>query len=123
MLTSVPVVQGGVVPGAVGYNGLQGNVIGAPLGASGVYGGVPIGTTNQFYTQGYNQGLFGCNSCPWWVWLIIGFVLIASLIGLLAAFFCGDDRKERRRRRRERRREQEEEEGNAHYSQHLRAYY
>lgn len=98
MLASNFGVNQGIVPGAV-VPGV--GVVGAPgLQASGVYGGAPVATTNQFYTQGYNQGLFGCNNCPWWLWLIIGFIVIGSLIGVLAALFGGDDRKERRRGRR-----------------------
>lgn len=123
----------GVAPGAMAYPG--GVAVGAPLaGGVGVVPGVgmggsvlpgtPMGTTNQFYTQGYNQGLFGCNNCPWWLWLIIGFLLIASLIGILACFFGGSERRERRRRRRAAKRATEDEEaGNTHYFSHLRTYY
>ena len=54
---------GGIVPG-VGTSGVYGGgIVGAPIGASGVYGGAPVATTNQFYTQAYDQNLFNLLSC------------------------------------------------------------
>lgn len=86
---------GGVLPGTIApgiassgiYPGV--GTIGAPVvGASGVYG-APIATTNQFYTQGYNEGLFGCNSCPWWLWLILFILVIGGFVASLASWFGG----------------------------------
>jgi hypothetical protein len=81
----------GIVPG-VATSGVigAGGIGAAPIGG-GIYG-APVGTTNQFYTQAYDQGLFSCNSCPWWLWLIIALLLIAGLVGGLASAF-GDSGK------------------------------
>lgn len=78
---------GGVVPGVATNGVIGGGVIGgAPIG-SGIYGAPAVGTTNQFYTQAYDQGLFSCNSCPWWAWLLIALLLIAGLVGGLVSAF------------------------------------
>jgi hypothetical protein len=82
---------GGVVPGVVNSGVIGGGIGGVPVG-SGVYG-ASVGTTNQFYTQAYDQGLFSCNSCPWWAWLIIALLLLAGLVGGLASAFGEDGKK------------------------------
>lgn len=44
-------------------------------------------TNNQLYqgSYDYNQGLFG--QCPWWIWLVLAFLLLVGLVaGLISAF-------------------------------------
>lgn len=104
----------GVVPTTVGYSGVGYSGVGAPvLGSSGVYGGAPIATTNQFYNQPY-QGLFGLG-CPWWVWLIFAIILIGGFIASLGSWCGGSERRERRRENRER----EENDGKGHHLHHI----
>lgn len=38
-----------------------------------------------------------CDRCPWWLWLLLGLLLLAALLGLLFGFkdsLFGKDRKE-----------------------------
>lgn len=87
-LTGPTTVVGGGV-GGYGYGGAVGGVVDADPLTPGIQTqpGV-IRQTGPSYVVG-NQGAFGVGTgiCPWWVWPLLGLLLLGAIIGVVYAYF------------------------------------